>query len=86
MIKELVECGQIDPIFEQDTNLKMAFALFLNVAHSCPLENVLNTGIIHFTTASLFRLFGNGAFQKTFTRVLQKEEDRYNRYFKKGVK
>jgi sulfatase maturation enzyme AslB (radical SAM superfamily) len=86
MIKELVECGQIDPIFEQDTNLKMAFALFLNVAHSCPLENVLNTGIIHFTTASLFRLFGNGVFQKTFAKVLQKEEDKYNRYFKKGVK
>jgi organic radical activating enzyme len=62
MIKELALAGQADKEFLEDDDLCFIFALFINSALSCPSENLLNTGVIHFAPVSMIRLFGNGAF------------------------
>jgi sulfatase maturation enzyme AslB (radical SAM superfamily) len=64
MLKELALAGQADKIYLKDDNLCMMFALFINSAFSCPAENLLNTGIIHFTPVSIIRLLANGAFNE----------------------
>lgn len=79
MIKELVAAGQMSPRYEKDKSLAFTFVVFVNTGLSCPMENVLNTGNVHLQPVSLFRLFGNGAFELTFDTLL-------NRYKKERVK
>jgi sulfatase maturation enzyme AslB (radical SAM superfamily) len=62
MIKELAICGQADKRFLKNENLCMLFSFFLGSAMACHTENLLNTGVIHFTPVSVIRLFANGAF------------------------
>ncbi|MHA1286997.1 MAG: hypothetical protein ACTSPB_06275 [Candidatus Thorarchaeota archaeon] len=64
MLKELALCGQADKKYLEDDDLCMMFAIFMNSANSCPMENIINTGCIHFTPVSLIRLWSNGAFQE----------------------
>ena len=70
IIKELVNVGLMDSEFDTNEDLKYIFSLFINIANSCPMEQILNTGIIHYTPTSLFKLFGNGAFQQTLLATL----------------
>jgi sulfatase maturation enzyme AslB (radical SAM superfamily) len=62
LIKELVYSKQISEDFA-DENLATLFSIFINYALGCPMENILQTGSLFTTPVSLFRLFGNGAFQ-----------------------
>jgi hypothetical protein len=64
MMIELALAGQVDREYLKNENLNVLFALFANTGLSCPIENLLNTGVSHFTPLSLIRLFGNGAFQE----------------------
>jgi len=64
MVKELALAGQADKRYLKDDNLCMMFALFINSAFSCPAENLLNTGVVHFTPISIIRLLSNGAFNE----------------------
>ena len=64
MVKELALAGQADKRYLEDDNLCMMFALFINSAFSCPAENLLNTGVIHFAPISIIRLLANGAFNE----------------------
>lgn len=64
MIKELARAGQASEVFLEDEWLLNLFAVFLNVAMSCPMENLLNTGSIHLQPVSMIRMFGNGAFEE----------------------
>ena len=62
MLKELALAQQTDKRYLKDNELCLMFAIFLNSALSCPTEDLLNTGVLHFTPISLIRLFANGAF------------------------
>ena len=73
MVKELARAGQANPVFLRDERLLNLFAVFLNVAMSCPMENLLNTGSIHLQPVSLIRMFGNGAFTE-FVRFLKEKK------------
>ena len=64
MMTELALAGQVDPYYLQNKELLHLFALFMNVAVSCPMENLLNAGSIHIQLVSMLRMFGNGAFQE----------------------
>lgn len=69
MIVELARAGQVDPYYLENRELRDLFALFTNAGLSCPMENLLNTGTIHFQLISLLRMFGNGAFQEIVKSV-----------------
>lgn len=79
MVKELALAGQADPIYLEDDDLATLFAVFINVATSCPMENVLNTGSIHLQVISLIRLFSNGAFQYIFEQTKEMIKDKSKR-------
>lgn len=69
MVMELADCGQADKIYLEDEELRNAFALFVHTAQSCPMENLLNTSVIHFQPVSIVRLWSNGAFQELLKTV-----------------
>lgn len=68
VLKELVAAGQASPAYNNE-DLALLFALFQNSAMSCPMENLLNTGVVHFQVVSLIRLFANGAFEELVKKV-----------------
>lgn len=72
MTKELARAGQANKVFLEDEWFLNLFAVFLNVAMSCPMENLLNTGSIHLQPVSLIRMFGNGAFEEFFRFLKEK--------------
>lgn len=74
ILKELVLAGQASKCY-LDEKLATLFAIFVNTGLSCPSENILNTGCVHFTPVSLLRLFGNGAFEE----LLRQREDELSR-------
>ena len=71
MLKELVLAGQASKWY-LDERLATLFAIFVNTGLSCPMENLLNTGCVHFTPLSLLRLFGNGAFEELLIERISK--------------
>jgi len=73
LIKELAIAGQIQSKYKND-DIATIFALFLNTALSCPMENILNTSCIEVMPVSLIRLWGNGAFGELMRNVLQRAE------------
>jgi sulfatase maturation enzyme AslB (radical SAM superfamily) len=72
MLKELAKAGQVSEVYLHDDALAFAFALFANTGLSCPMENVLNTGIVHLQPVSIFRMFGNGAFELTLNNYIKR--------------
>ena len=70
MLKELVACGQADKVYLNE-DLAVTFGLFINIGLSCPMENLLNTGVVHLSPVSTFRLFANGAFEVILRQVLE---------------
>ena len=64
MMIELSKVGQVLECYKSNEELRNLFALFVNVGSDCPMENLLNTGTIHFTPVSILRMFGNGAFRE----------------------
>lgn len=70
MLKELVACGQASEVYLNE-ELAVAFGLFINIGLSCPMENLLNTGVVHLSPVSTFRLFANGAFEVILRQVLE---------------
>jgi len=64
MMIELARAGQVDLYYLENHRLLDLFALFISVALSCPMENLLNTGSIHLQLVSILRMFGNGAFRE----------------------
>jgi sulfatase maturation enzyme AslB (radical SAM superfamily) len=64
MMAEMALAGQIDKIYLENNDLTLLFAYFVGSALSCPMENLLNTGAIHFAPVSVLKIFGNGAFQE----------------------
>ena len=74
-VKELAMAGQADSEFLHDDELAEFFALFMNSAHSCPMENVIMTGNVHLTSNSMLRIFGNGAFKL----LIKKMSERINK-------
>jgi sulfatase maturation enzyme AslB (radical SAM superfamily) len=65
----LADCGQISPIYK---NIKMAeqLAYFAQVVE-CPINNVLITSSQLVGCSSLLRVFGNGAFENIFGRIIK---------------
>ena len=63
LIKELIYSKQIDEIFKDD-HLAFILSIFIQYSMGCPAENILNTGSMFISPASLFRIWGNGAFQE----------------------
>ncbi len=79
MLMELAKCGQADEIYLEDEGLRSLLSLFLHTSHSCPVENLLNTGVVHFMPVSIMRLWANGAFQellKTMGDDFMERQDR----------
>lgn len=70
MLQELVLVGQASECY-LDEDLAILFAIFLNLALGCPTENVLNTGVIHFSPISMIRLFANGAFEEILKEYIE---------------
>lgn len=70
ILKELVACGQASESYLNE-DLAIAFGLFINIGLSCPMENLLNTGVVHLSPVSTFRLFANGAFEVILRQVLE---------------
>jgi len=70
MLKELVACGQASKSYLNE-DLAVTFGLFINIGLSCPMENLLNTGVVHLSPVSTFRLFANGAFEVILRQVLE---------------
>jgi hypothetical protein len=64
MTKELALTEQADSLFLENKDYLGLFGLFMAVAHSCPMEAVLNTGSLQLTPVSMIRMFGNGAFRE----------------------
>jgi len=71
-IKELALSGQISPYYKSNDDLALLFALFLNTANACPMENVLVTGSLFFVPPSIIRLWGNGAFYELIKRTVRR--------------
>lgn len=69
MLVEMARCGQAEEVYMEDELLRELFALFLHTSHSCPVENLLNTGVVHFMPVSMVRLWCNGAFQELLKTV-----------------
>jgi len=64
MMIELASVNQVNKEYLENEELSVLFTLFAASALSCPMEQLLNTGVIHFMPSSLLRLFGNGAFKE----------------------
>lgn len=64
MMIELAKANQANERYLEDRKFRRLFGLFNNVALSCPMENLLNTGSIQLQPISLLRMFGNGAFEE----------------------
>lgn len=79
MLMELAKCGQADEVYLEDEELRELFALFLHTSHSCPVENLLNTGIVHFAPVSIVRLWANGAFQELLKTLFGDFRERQDR-------
>ncbi len=73
VLKELAAAGQVSPVYGECEELAALLALFVATAFSCPAENLLNTGCLHFSPVSLFRLLGNGAFESVLEQYLAME-------------
>ena len=73
MLKELVACGQVSEVYSNE-DLAVTFGLFINIGLSCPMENLLQTGVVHLSPTSTFRLFANGAFEVILRQVLEQYE------------
>lgn len=69
MARELALAGQTDPLFLTNKDYSSLFAIFMAVAHSCPMEAVLNTGSLQLTPVSMIRMFGNGAFRELIKTI-----------------
>lgn len=69
ILKELAFTNQVSDCY-LDEKLAVVFALFVNICLSCPMENALNTGTIHFAPVSLIRLFANGAFEEVLEEAI----------------
>lgn len=73
MAKALALAGQCERRFLEDDHYVALFATFMNVAMSCPMENILNTGSPHVTPVSEIRMFGNGAFGETLDELSKRK-------------
>jgi len=62
-IKTLAKAGLINDTYKDDVWASL-LAMFLAIAHGCPLENYINCGTFHIMPASYVKLYGNGAFEK----------------------
>lgn len=62
LIKELLYSNQIDEIYENQ-HLATLLTILIQYGLGCPAENILTTGSIFCSPVSLYRMFGNGAFQ-----------------------
>ena len=71
MIKHLADIGQVSERYVYDDEVAKWLSLFLHSSMSCPVENLLNTANVHVIPISLIRLFGNGAFEGIFDRVVR---------------
>jgi len=63
MLKELALANQVSPIYKDDSFAEL-FIIFLDLCVGCPAENLLNTGSINVIPLSIFRMWGNGAFEE----------------------
>lgn len=70
IILELVRAGQASRIYE-DKGARIIAATFINKAHSCPIENLMNTGSVHVTPLSTYRIWLNGALEELIKRCGQ---------------
>jgi len=61
-IKELAYAGLISEIYKENDSFAELFALFLNIANSCPAENLMVCGSLFLVPPSIIKLWGNGAF------------------------
>lgn len=70
MLKELAAAGQVSAVYGEREEVAALLALFVATAFSCPAENILNTGCLHFAPVSLYRLLGNGVFENVLEQYL----------------
>lgn len=70
-MKELALAGQAEKRFLKNDAYLTLFAIFVNTALCCPMENVLNTGSVYLTPISLLRMFGNGAFRELLIKYYE---------------
>lgn len=64
MMMELALVNQVSKEYFDSEALCTLFTLFGASALSCPIEQILNTGVIHYVPLSMIRLWGNGAFEE----------------------
>ncbi len=74
IINELMEIGQINNFYKNAHNAVL-FSIFINYCLGCPMENILNTGSCNISPLSLFRLFGNGAFEIILKELKELKEE-----------
>ena len=70
-IKELAAAGLIRKYYLHNDELAELFAIFLNVANSCPVENLLVNGSLFVIPASVIKLWGNGAFYELIKHTIR---------------
>jgi len=73
MVRQAALCGQCNSRFIDDDWFTSLFSTFLNVAMSCPMENLLNTGSLHVVPISIIRMFGNGAFEELINELSERK-------------
>ena len=68
-ILAMADCGQINPVYK-DIKLAEQFAYFSQVI-DCPINNIMITSSSMVGSSSLLRVFGNGAFENIFGRIIK---------------
>ena len=70
MAMELAKCGQISKCY---ANESLAYLLAMLVQTTdCPMDNVVTSGSSLIPSLPMYRLFGNGAAENMFSRLLQR--------------
>jgi len=68
-VLELQKVGQVSSVYK---NIELAKLLSCVIQTSeCPMDSILGSGSIFITSNSIFRLFGNGYFEKVFHRIIK---------------
>lgn len=63
MLQELALIGQVDCSYRNEEKA-MLLGMYLAACSTCPMENTLNASSVLLTPISIFRLYGNGAFEE----------------------
>ena len=68
-VLELEKVGQVSSVYKNVEFAKMLSCVMQTT--ECPMDSILGTGSIFISNNSIFKLFGNGYFEKVFHRIIK---------------